>query len=84
MNEALYVVVIIGSGPYYGMVPDFSLMASGATREAVISDLQKLANEAVAVAKRYQTPIPNATSRDVIESHWKGDDYAFSSVMVRI
>lgn len=83
MVEVLYTTVIIGDGPYYGMVPDFSLMASGSTRDAVNSELQKLTDEAVAVAQRYGTAIPVATAKNVLEAKWKGN-YFFSSVVVRV
>lgn len=84
MTETLYVVVIIGEGPYYGMVPDFSLMASGDTQEGVLMQLQKLTDESVALSLRYGTAIPVATSLEVVKAHWKGDQYQFSSVVVRV
>lgn len=84
MTETLYVVVVIGDGPYYGMVPDFSLMASGDTQDDVLTQLQKLTNESVALSQRYGTEIPKATAADVIKLHWDGDQYHFSSVVVRV
>lgn len=84
MTETLYVAVVIGDGPYYGMVPDFSLMASGDTQEYVLTRLQKLTDESVALSQRYGTEIPTATSLEVVKAHWKGDQYQFSSVVVRV
>lgn len=51
MTETLYVAVVIGDGPYYGMVPDFSLMASGDTVDGVVTQLQTLTNESVALSR---------------------------------
>ena len=84
MAETLYVAVVIGYGPYYGMVPDFSLMASGDTQDDVLTQLQKLTDESVALSQQYGTEIPKATAADVIKSHWVGDQYHFSGVVVRV
>lgn len=84
MTETLYVAVIVGDGPYYGMVPDFSLMSSGDTVDGVMAQLQALTNESVALSQRYGTLIPVATSAEIVKARWKGDQYQFSSVVVRV
>lgn len=84
MVDVRYVVVLSGVNPCMAMVPDFSLMASGVTREEALLSVQKLVLESVEVAKRYGTDVPKSTPDDLIRNKWVGDDYSFSSVVVRV
>lgn len=85
MNNTLveYIVVIFGDGPYSALSPDFSLMASGATREDAMKSLYSLMTENINISKQLGTPIPKPTSKDVIEATWNGD-YMYSSVSVQV
>ena len=84
MNNTLveYVAVIMGNGPYYALLPDFSLIAIGDTREAAMSSLRLLVDEGISVLNDTSKAIPRASSRESVEAKWSGNGYIYSSVSV--
>lgn len=83
MNSLTYVVVLFGTEPVNCMVPDFTLLAQGATVSEAVANATKLIEESISLAKRVGTKIPNPTAESVIRKKWTSTDATISSVTVQ-
>lgn len=82
--DVTYYATMFGSGTIYCFVPDFSVMATGSTKEEAISNVQLLVQADVDNSKLTGKRVPASTPRSVLEQKWSPSDYEYSTVVVRV
>ena len=84
-GEITYIVVVFPIGDQFNaMVPDFTLFASGKSRDEVLANARSVTEEAISVYKQRGNKLPTPTSANVIASRWDGGDAELVSVIFSV
>lgn len=83
-TDVSYIVVVFGSGPFYCVSPDFTIMAEGVDSASAVNSVQKLMEESIGLSKSLGKEAPTPTPRSILEREWNSPDNELLSVVVRV